>query len=282
MKSIAITGGSGLVGSRLKELLYSRFNFIDITSEKLDIREATAARDMLSSLECDAFVHLAAYTDVDGAERDPEAARLLNVEGTRNVYEPIHERGIPFVFFSTDFVFDGENPPYTEYSSRNPISVYGRTKAEAEELVEEDGCIIRISYPYRAAFEKKRDFIRTLKTHLEQGRPLSLIEDSVVTPTFIDDIAAVLSRLLTEFKPGIVHAVGASSHTPLEIGHAIADKFGYDSSLISPTSYKAYFAGKAQRPRRSRILPSLGFATGMRTLDEGLNALMVHPDAKEL
>lgn len=273
MKKIGISGAGGLVGSRLVELLSSRFSFVPISSQELDIRDAAATRKHLERIEIDAFLHLAAWTDVDGAEKDPEGARLLNVEGTRNVFLPLKERGIPFILFSTDFVFDGNDPPYVEASQRNPISQYGRTKAEAEELVEGHATILRISYPYRAVFQRKRDFVRTLMAYLSEGKPVTLITDSVITPTYIDDIARVVEVCIAEYAPRIVHAVGASSLTPYEAGRAIARVFGYNEELLRQTSYDVFFSDKAARPRHSQILPSLGFATGMKTLSEGLEAM---------
>lgn len=270
MKTVFITGGSGLIGSRIQELLGNEYTFIAPSSAELDITDSEAVQAFVQENTFDYCLHGAAYTNVDGAEQNKEEAYAMNVNGTKNVFDATRTLGKPFLLLSTDFVFDGKNPPYDESSSPNPISVYGASKYEAEKVVGTEGMILRIAYPYRAAFEKKKDFVRTLKWLLEEGKELHLIEDSTFTPTFIDDIALALKTILPQYEPGIVHLTGSQSLSVYEAGLAIARTFGLDQSLIHTTTYAAFFEGKAQRPQFSEITSHKNTFYPMKSFEEGL------------
>jgi dTDP-4-dehydrorhamnose reductase len=269
MKRIALTGANGLVGSRLVELLSTKYEFVPVPHSAVDITDRESTASYLRGIEYDAFLHLAAYTNVDGAETEYEKAMGLNVDGTRHVFEATKNKGVPFILFSTDFVFDGDHPPYNEESKPNPISAYGSTKRMAEQAVEGEALVIRISYPYRASFEPKKDFVRTIKGLLEQGKELKMVTDSTMTPTFIDDIAPALDSLLEHYSPGLVHVVGGSAISPFESGKLIARSFGLDEDLVQPITYADFFANRAQRPRYSDIRSTRN-PVAMKDYEEGL------------
>ncbi|MDO9028253.1 MAG: sugar nucleotide-binding protein, partial [Candidatus Roizmanbacteria bacterium] len=175
MIKIALTGADGLVGSRVVELLKTDFEFIPLPQTKMDITNVDQVNDVLKNIDFDFFLHLAAYTNVPKAEAEQDLAFKINRDGTKNVFDVVATKGKKFIYISTDFVFDGINPPYFEDSRPNPTSVYGASKYEGEKIVNPlrqlaDGgqaIIVRISYPYRAHFELKKDFFRTFKSYLE-------------------------------------------------------------------------------------------------------------------
>ncbi|NTU47195.1 sugar nucleotide-binding protein [Candidatus Roizmanbacteria bacterium] len=274
MLKIAITGSTGMIGSRMVELLKNDFIFVPLTQEQLDITNRETVFKTLSEIDFDIFFHLAAYTNVDGAETQKELCYKINVEGTKNVFEATQANGKQFVLVSTDFVFDGSTPPYTETSDPNPIGYYGQTKYEAEQLVKGQAMIIRPSYPYRKEFTEKKDFVRVLKSLLEQGKELNMITDSLITPTFIDDFAFAVRELLQNFTTDIFHVVGADSLSPFEAGKLIAQTFHLDESLVQPTTYDEYFAGKAKRPKNARIISLHTNSYPMNTFKEGLKQLL--------
>ncbi|NTU73413.1 sugar nucleotide-binding protein, partial [Candidatus Roizmanbacteria bacterium] len=253
---IAITGSTGLIGSRIVELLSPDLTFIPVTQQEVDITNRESLENKLNNLDFDLFLHLAAYTNVDGAEEQRDLAYAINVTGTKNVFETVQAKGKKFIHVSTDFVFDGEQPPYYEDSVPHAISYYGQTKLDAENIVKGNAMIVRLSYPYRAAFEPKKDFMRVIKSLLEQGKELKMVSDSLMTPTFVDDIAYSLKYLINNYTPEIFHVVGADSMSPYEAGKLIAQTFGLDENLVQPTTYEEYFAGKAQRPRLAEIKTS--------------------------
>ncbi len=259
MIKIALTGGDGLVGSKIVEILKSDENFDVhlILEQQMDITNRESVFNTLKSLNFEVFLHLAAYTNVDKAEIEKEKAHKINVEGTRNVFDAVRSMNKNFIYISTDFVFDGkkQNSPFFEDSKPNPISYYGLTKYEGEKIVNGNGTIIRLSYPYRTKFGNKPDIVRNIKSLLEQGKFLSMVTDSLIVPTFIDDIAYALKKFLLSknFKPKIFHLVGTQALSPYECGKIIARTFDLDDSLIKPITYEEYFKNKAKRSQFSDI-----------------------------
>ncbi len=259
-----MTGGAGLVGSKIVEILKADENFgvLMVLKQQMDITNRNLVFDTLKDLNFDVFLHLAAYTNVDKAEIEKENVRKINVEGTRNVFDAVKSMNKNFVYISTDFVFDGEKKInqksiFFEDSKPNPVSYYGLTKYEGEKIVNGNGTIIRLSYPYRTKFDNKLDFVRSIRSLLEQGKTLSMVTDSLIVPTFIDDVAYALKTLLLKsnlnFKPEIFHLVGSQALSPYDCGKIIAKTFGLDDSLIKATTYEEYFKGKAKRPQFSDI-----------------------------
>ena len=270
MLKIAITGADGLIGSRIIELLNNKFQFIPLPSSLMDITNKDQVYQVLKETNFDLFLHLAAYTNVAQAEIDKDVCFKINVEGTKNVFQAVSFKKKKFIYISTDFVFDGKNPPYFEDSTTNPPGVYAQSKYEGEKIIKNNGMIVRISYPYRASFEKKRDFFRTFKTYLEQKKPLSMITNSLMTPTFIDDIAFGLKYLIENYSPEIFHLVGSQAISPYQAATMIADKFNLDQSLINKTSYEEYIKLKPGLPQYADIRSKKNNFWKMKSFEEGL------------
>lgn len=274
MKKIAITGSTGLIGSRVLELLGNEFEFIEILQSEIDITDKKETVDFIKSLEFDLFLHLAGFTNVDAAETNKELAQKINIEGTRNVFEAATKKNKQFIYISTDFVFDGNNPPYFEDSIPHPLSFYAQTKFEGEKIVSGNAMIIRLSYPYRKSFEPKKDFVRNIVKNLSsQGDPLQMVTDSLITPTYIDDIAYGLKHLITNYVPEIFHLVGENSMSPYDAGKQIAKTFHLNEDLIQPTTYQEYYKNKALRPQFSEIKSKKNNFYPMKSFEEGLLSL---------
>lgn len=274
MLKIALTGADGLVGSRIIELLRQNFEFIPLSQKSMDITDKDKVWQILKNLNFDFFLHLAAYTNVAEAEKNKELCFKINVEGTKNVFEAVETKGKKFIYISTDFVFDGTVPPYFEDSKPNPPGIYGQSKYQGEKIVKDEAMIIRISYPYRAKFEKKPDFFRKIKTYLEEKKPLKMIIDSLMTPTFIDDIAYGLKYLINNYSPEIYHLVGTKAISPYEAAIIIAEKFNLDKSLIGKTTYEEYIKAKPGLPRYADIRSKKNNFWKMKTFEEGLDEVV--------
>ncbi len=246
---IAITGATGLVGSRVVELLNKDFAFIPLNHDTIDITSEDSVKKTLDNLDFDLLLHCAGYTNVDGAETDKEKAHALNVDATQYLFDATQNKDKKFIYISTDFVFDGSTGPSDENSTPNPIGYYGLTKYEGEKVVLGKAMIVRISYPYRATYDKRSDFFRTIKSLIQQGKSISGITDSTITPTFIDDIAYGLKYLINNFSNETFHLVGADSLSPYEAFKTIAEIFKLNDSLISNTTFDEFFLNKAPRPR---------------------------------
>ena len=273
MKKIAVTGASGLVGTRIIELLSEKFEFIPISIKDMDITDKDSVQAHLKNLSYDLVLHLAAYTNVTGAESEKEKAYLINETGTQNLLEVALSAKKEFVHISTDFVFDGTNPPYTEKSVPNPLSVYGASKYAGEKVVGKNGMIVRFSYPYRSAFEPKKDIFRTVKSILETGKPVTMVNDSLMVPTFIDDIAGGLGYLMNNYSNEIFHLVGEDAMSPFALAKTIAHVFHLNESLVERTTYEEYFANKAKGPRYCDIRSEKNTFYPMHTFEEGLRII---------
>lgn len=270
---IALTGASGLVGSRIVELLKDDFHFISLPQEEMEITDKDQVKKTFANLDFDLFLHLAAYTNVNQAENEKELCYKVNVEGTRNVFEETIKKGKNFIYISTEFVFNGtsEKMIFSEDSKPNPIGVYGTSKSEGEKIVKNKAMIVRISHPYRCEYLERKDFMRTIKDLLKQGKQLSMITDSLITPTFIDDIAWGLRHLFVNFSNEIFHLVGSSFLSPFSAGKLIAQTFSFDEKLVEPTTFTNYFKELAKkRPQYTAIASVKNDFHPMKSFDEGL------------
>lgn len=288
MMKIIGTGLSGLVGSRIVELLSSSYEFEDISRKTgTDITDADAVRSKIGNSDAPIVLHLAAYTNVDGAEEQKDLGESsdpwkINVVGTQNVVKAAEATAKKLIYVSTDFVFDGENTPekgYTEKDSPNPINWYAKTKYEGEKVIQNSlvpWIIMRIAYPYRASFEKN-DFFRAIKKRLEEKKPIAGVSDHKFCPTFIDDIANALDVLIKNNSTGIYHVTGSQALSPYEAALKIAEAFNLDRKLITQTTREEYFKDKALRPfdlsMNNDKINSLGIS--LKSFEKGLEEIKI-------
>ena len=270
MLKIAITGSTGLVGSRIQELLYHDFIFVPLLQPHVDITDKKSVDTFVGENDFDIMLHLAAYTQVDQAEREKDLARKINIDGTKYLSDAVLKKKKKFIYISTDFVFDGENPPYDEESKPNPIGWYAKTKYKGEQIVGKNGMIVRISYPYRASFDKKKDLVQTLRSKLEQEEKISMLTDTLITPTFIDDIAFALKYLFVNFSNEIFHIVGSDSLSPYELALQITRVFNLKQGLIGKTTYNILYKKSPIRPRRLVAKSKKNHFWKMKSVEEGL------------
>ncbi|MBI3366443.1 sugar nucleotide-binding protein, partial [Candidatus Roizmanbacteria bacterium] len=228
MLKVGISGATGLIGTRIIELLQDSFEFVPLLQSQIDISNRDQTVQAIKDMDFDVFLHMAAYTNVDRAEKEKNLAYSINVEGTKNVFDAVSAKKKQFIYISTDFVFDGNTPPYYEDDKPNPISYYGETKYKGEQIIKDRAMIVRFSYPYRARFEEKKDFVKSIAASLQEQKQLNLIVDSSITPTFIDDIAYGLKYCFMNFSPQIIHLVGNDSLVPFNAGILIAKIFHLD------------------------------------------------------
>jgi dTDP-4-dehydrorhamnose reductase len=281
------TGLTGLVGSRIVELLKDKYEFKNLSrSSGVDIVNKNQVLEKVKSSDAQIVLHLAAKANVDGCEvdkvlgQDGEAWKV-NVEGTRNVADACLKTNKKLIYISTDFVFDGVNPPadgYSEEDIPNPVNYYAQTKYEGEKIVRNlktPWIIARIAYPYRASFVKT-DFFRAILNRLKCGEEIAAVIDHVFTPTYVDDVALALDVLINNNSLGIFHVVGSQSLTPFDSANLIADEFNLDKSKISKTTRSEFFNNRAPRPfqlvlKNDKII-RLGVR--MRTFEEGLDEIL--------
>lgn len=267
---IATTGLSGLVGTRLRELLHNEFDFIEVSQSDVNITDKEEVVTFFANTEADILLHLAAFTNVDACETDKETAWQVNVEGTRNLFDVAQEKNMKFIYMSTGFVFDGEHGPFYEDSQPNPISYYGLTKLEGEKIIADKGMIVRIDYPYGSIVEHKKDFVTTLVDALRENKPIKGITDQIFTPTYIDDIANAFRHLFNNFSTQTFHIVGSDSLSGYDVIKIIGDVYGIDTSWVGETTYDEFYRNKARRPKNNTLLSKNNTFSAMKTFREGV------------
>ena len=177
----------------------------------------------------------AGFTWVDGCERDPARAYSSNLEQPLNLARAAPKVGARFVYFSTDYVFDGRGGPYTEDSPTHPLSVYGHAKRDAElALADAMGgrqLTVRTSWVFGPERQGK-NFAYQLLRNLAEGKPTVCPSDQVSSPSYAPDVAAAVVRLVEEDVSGMIHVAGPEVIDRVEFARAIALAFGHDTRLI--------------------------------------------------
>lgn len=284
MQTLLMTGATGLVGSRFVEMFSEKYQVVNLDlTTGVDITKKESIQSVVDSHpDAKVLIHLAAFTDTNQAFAQSGDKNgicyKVNVDGTRNIAEICQARGIHLIHVSTDFVFDGKKEsPYTEDDPTSPIEWYGETKAMAEQVVADSAAsytIVRLAYPYRAIYDLKPDLVKKIRAGLESGKLYPQFTDSVITPTFIDDIARAFDKIIQLKPKGILHTVGSDSLSPYQLAQKVAVVYGFDPSVVKEGSLTEYLK-TAARPfartvamsnQKARDTLGLHFAT----LDEGL------------
>ena len=290
MQKIIGTGLSGLVGSRIVELLKDKFEFVDFSLDTgVNLLDQQSLADAFEkNKDAVAVLHMAAFTDTNAAwEQKGDKTGIcyqLNVEGTKSILDLAQKYNQYLLYISTDFVFDGtKTTPYLETDTPNPIEWYGETKYLGEKVITDSGYanynISRITYPYRAKFEKKDDIIRKVLNKLQNNEQVKMFSDQICTYTFIDDIANALGYFFENKTAGIYHLVGSSSHSPYEMSLEVAKAFNLNKDLVSASSLEEYIKSQpvGSRPWQKTLITSNQKATDLglkfKTLPEGLEEI---------
>jgi dTDP-4-dehydrorhamnose reductase len=248
---VLVTGGKGQLGRAFLSLAksgeYRGCEFVIYDVEEMDILNAPLVMETISALKADAVVHAAAYTQVDKAEEDKEAAFRLNVTGTQNIAAACLENQIKMVYVSTDYVFDGQkNRPYTEFDATNPLSVYGRTKLLGENIAARINprlFIARTAWLYGDG----ANFVKTMLRLAKERDSLSVVNDQTGSPTFARDLAQGIMRLIDTAHYGTYHMTNNGSCTWYEFSREIFSLSGAQVTVRPITT--AEYPTAAVRPK---------------------------------
>ncbi len=279
MKRLLIIGASGMVASRVIDLMKDKYEITPSDEKTLDITNRESVNSYFETNKFDCVINFAAFTNVDGAEKERGDENgivwKLNVEAPKSLAIKCLEKNIFLIHISTDFVFSGnkENPgPYSEESqlseSSEGIGWYGWTKNRAEKVVTESGCrnaIVRYGYPFRAAeFEMKKDWARNLISLYNEQKLYPLFTDQIQSVIFIDDIVLPLGKIIDEELQGIFHLVSENTTTPYEIGSYLLSKYAGKDVELEKGSIIEFLKAPGRTPR-----PVFGGLT-TRTTEEKL------------
>jgi len=257
---IAITGSDGQLGTTLQEV-FAAEPLLPLDLPCYDITDLRALLDSLERFGPDVIIHAAAMTDVDGCERDPQAAYRANVLGTRNVAVAAQRAACPLVYISTDYVFDGSREePYWEYDAPNPLSVYAHTKWMGEQVIR-DLCaqhyVVRIAWLYGPG---RRNFVKTVLRLAAEGRTLRMVTDEVGSPTYALDVARALAQLVRLPAYGIYHLPNAGVCSRYEWAAEILRQMGREDVELVPTQD---YPRAARVPKHVSLRNSMGAAIGI-------------------
>ncbi len=240
----------------------------------LDITDAEEVRGVLFREKPDAVIHCAAWTAVDSAEENPEMCRHVNAGGTANVARVCGELGIPIMYFSTDYVFDGEGTrPWRPEDPVNPIGVYGATKAEGEEAVREYArkwFILRIAWVFGL---NGKNFVKTMLRLAQMRDTLRVVNDQIGTPTYTRDLARLVVDMILTDRYGVYHVTNEGDYISwYDFSKEIFRAAGITKMTVIPVSTEEYGAA-AKRPANSRMDRSAIAENGFMPLPEWRDAL---------
>jgi len=251
---VTIFGATGLLGKALLPH-WEKDEVIGLGSSDADIRDATEVRAAIERTQPEWIVNAAAYTDVDGCESNQEEAFAVNCQGAVNIAASAKAGGARLISVSTDYVFDGQNTePYETTAPRAPRSVYGKSKAQAEEQIVEilpTACIVRTSWLFGVGGKCFPDTI--LK--LAETRPaLDVVDDQRGSPTHAPDLAHAIVALCRRSATGIVHVTNTGECSWFEFAREIVSAAGMNALIRPTTSDK--FVRPAARPKYSVLSSS--------------------------
>ncbi len=256
---VTLFGASGLLGQELvKEL--SGEQLTAPSSKDADLRDHARVRDLIRDSRPDWILLSAAYTDVDGCESNRDLAFAVNCEGAVNVAQAARDAGSRLMFLSTDYVFDGrKRSPYETSDARSPTSVYGESKARAEERLLEilpDVCIVRTSWLFGhggKCFPATILKLASTRPEISVVPEILVVNDQRGSPTFTRDLASAVVQLCRASASGIVHVTNSGNCTRYEFAREILRESGLPAKVKPVTT--AEFPRPARRPAYSVLSP---------------------------
>lgn len=242
-------GGSGLLGSKIRELLATRYTIISPPRERVDLRKKQHIEKILSETNAACIVYAAGETNVDRAEEFREYAKKVNSEAIASIVKQAARDKIPVIYFSTDAVFKGDQSerPYKEDDLVSPLNFYGVTKAKGESHVlsaSSANLVVRLITLYSSYFPKKLDFARNTLLKLSENKQCFGITDQHFNPMFSNDAAKGLAAVIEKKVSGIIHFGAKDYMSNYQFARNIAHRFGYDDDLVIPITLSDFLKGK--------------------------------------
>lgn len=258
MKSkLLLVGATGLVGSRVVDLLSDQFNLVYPSTDQLDATDKDQVKKSILEIKPDLILYAAGFTNVDLAEEKKAECFLLNFKAVEFFVTETAKLNIPFYYLSTDYVFDGtKDKPYTEEDIPNPVdSVYAKSKREGEltTLNSSDiNGVVRLIMPFSAVHKLKMDIARLVLDKLKKEEQVFGIVDQKINPIFVDDLVYALAKILLNKVGGVYHLAALNFTTPYDFIVEIAKQFNLSQSLIEKITFEEFNKGRpAKRPQHT-------------------------------
>ena len=264
-KKLMIFGGSGFVGGNMTNVARSAGWEVTIADSRpglnaewrnVNITDPVAVEAAVEAVRPTAVVNVAAIADVDLAEQKRDLAYQVNVEGARSIAASCAKHDIPYVFFSSDAVFDGEQNSYTEDSSPAPTNYYGQTKFEAEQAVlaaHPGAVVVRISLVLGYPVESGNSFFASLEGKLKEGKPILTPTYEIRTPIDVITLSECVLELAQNGYAGRIHLGGTDSISRYALSKKLAHAMGFDEALVQPQEQPENKPGRAPRHKNGII-----------------------------
>lgn len=269
---LLVTGVKGQLGHDIvKECQKRNIEAVGVDVDEMDITNAKQVDKVIKKNKYDAVVHCAAWTAVDKAEDEIDACTKVNVVGTKNIVKVCKELDIPLMYFSTDYVFDGQGESeWKEYDERHPLNVYGQTKYEGELAVQTLNryFIVRIAWVFGV---NGNNFIKTMLRLGKAHGAVSVVNDQIGSPTYTYDLAKLCVQMIQTNKYGIYHATNEGLCSWYEFACEIFKQAGMNVEVTPVDSTK--FPVKAKRPNNSRMSKTMLDKNGFNRLPTWQDAL---------
>ena len=257
---ILVVGASGLVGSACLAAFAAKAEVVGTFHRNpraglvpLDMTAVDDVKRLLGRIAPRVVIGAGADPHVEGCEIDPAGTRRLNVEATVRLAEAAHQAGAAFVYFSSEYVFDGTAGPYAEEAAPRPLNEYGRQKMECEGALARipRALVVRTSGVFGWADDGK-NFVLQLLGRLGRGERMRVPDDQEITPTYAPNLARILIDLVEAGASGVIHIAGARPINRAEFGRLSARVFGLDPELVEgvPT---AALGLRAKRPQAAGL-----------------------------
>jgi dTDP-4-dehydrorhamnose reductase len=290
MNKLLVTGASGFLGWNLCQEARShwqvygtyhthRVRLPGVNLVKINLQDDRQLRQLFEDIRPDAVIHTAAASKPNYCQTHSEVSHAINVTVSLNIARLCAEYNIPCAFTSTDLVFDGQNPPYTESDHVSPISYYGEQKVEAEQKMLEIYpaiAICRMPLMFGLPSPVANSFLQTFITNLQAGKELNLFIDEIRTPASATTAAQGLLLAIAKRVSGILHLGGKERISRYDFGLLLADFLQVSSSLIKPGKQQDVVMAAPRSPDTS-LDSSKAFSLGYQplSLPEELQKLLV-------
>lgn len=271
---ILITGINGQLGYDLARVLKKdNHEIIGTTREIMDITDFKKVEDVISEINPEMIIHCAAYTAVDKAETEVYMCENINVFATENLARICRDKDIKFIYFSTDYVFNGQGDNFfnPEDKIENQLNVYGRTKYEGELAVQkylDKFFIVRISWVFGI---NGNNFVKTMIRLGKEKKSINVVDDQIGSPTYTYDLAQLIRSMVQSEKYGIYHATNESVCSWYEFALEIFKNLDIKISVNPVTSEE--YVSQAKRPKNSRLSKEKLVQNGFEKLPPWQDAL---------
>ncbi len=246
---VLVTGVNGQLGYDVVRRLSLRYEVIAVSRNEFDITNQNDVSNFILKAQPDVIVHCAAYTGVDSAEDNSDLCYNVNVMGTKYLIESAKKVSAKILYISTDYVFDGtKDIPYDVNDEKRPISIYGETKAKAEELVlkYEKSFIVRISWVFGS---NGNNFVKTMLRLSKEKTEIGVVGDQYGSPTYTVDLAILIEQMINTEKYGTYHATNEGYTTWYEFAKEVFSMT--KKSIIVKKLKTSEYPTKAARPKYS-------------------------------